>query len=336
MDSGLTADWMSQSDSVRRLRWVDRRLQNAAQIAHEPIAAVLGHHFFVVTYARGAFRSCTQSYANWGPLFVPPNQAGSSARPMPRPPCAPVLDPEIHEIPIAASRFRLWDSQGLPISVLTDAVAVSGLAPSGFSDQFVQLVLHFRERDGASGAWTDTTFIRRRPVPEKREGALEEVVVLPRRENASDWAVAVTQSAARRGILDHADPPIREGPLALSDIVVGQASQHLAWTSGDDSVVLAPLGSIDRKEAVDLFVQVRTEQQLGSATATFRAYRVDHGKRADHAAIQIVFPMTLPTGLAGVHKGLDLSHIHSGRYLLEFSVKSAGLERVQGTEILVR
>ncbi|MES1259793.1 MAG: hypothetical protein ABUL71_04295 [Gemmatimonadota bacterium] len=242
-------------------------------------------------------------------------------------------------IPLAASRYRLWSpATGNPVSLVSYAVPLSALSYVNDQGQpAARLAIAWRERDGVKGEWFDTTLARMYYPPARTpDGYLQALIVAERGSNADSWSFGIMQGETHRGIVTDSAPPLGDGPLTLSDVVVGDSTQHFAWIVLEDSVVLAPRGSVSRNIVLDLFVQLRSSLDVKDARTTVAVFKLTGSGRATEPDLQIAWQGTVAHGITPIHRGLDISRLDVGEYELVITVNGGGNETVRSRRLVVR
>ena len=327
------AEWMSLADPAARLAWLDHRIAAAAKVSRMSGVEVLYHHFDGLAPARGSLFGCTLSYAFV--LLTPGNPIdpnGTEVHPTIPVSCFPTLDPDITLIPTAIRRYRLWDERGSPVSVVTYAISnLASVASAGPAE------LDFREYRQPEHAWFDTTIAELEPAePRDSPSATRGLFLVPRLNGAADWSVTVVQGDNRRAVVADSDRPLDDGELIVSDVVLGDPTQHLAWRRSDgDSVIFAPLGTVDRRNVLEAFAQVRSSAPR-PATTTLSVFRVEHGERQPRATIAIGGHAPLGAGVSSWHERLDLSRLRPGTYDIELVVAAGADQSTGRTRVTIR
>jgi hypothetical protein len=328
--------WLALSDSSARVTWVRDRFAAMQRAAHEPVGALLRQHFYSVTYAWDTFWGCNQGFSYLVATYKPSGQkVYQRGLTDPLPPCFPTYAPDVHPIKVTAARYRLWGSASAqPVTLVAYAVAVSSMVPSDDSSGLaIHYSLDFRERDAATNHWVDSAAQMRLPASAGHQGFVQGIIALPRAEAASDWTLGVNQDITRRGILDESPAPLGRGPLELSDVVIGDPTQHLTWLLGQESIVLAPLGAVDRHSTLELFVQLRSASAEPQLRTTVRVFRLRDGKPGGKAVIQLATTGAARSGLTPIHRELDVNRLGSGVFQLQVEVANA-TARVTRTAVL--
>ncbi|HEY4320871.1 MAG TPA: hypothetical protein VGM77_06765 [Gemmatimonadales bacterium] len=336
-DSAANA-WLGMSDSVERVAWVRTRLNAMQRAASEPLGRLLEIHFYSITYAWDTFWGCSQDYAYHVAIFKPSGeQVYRRGVVAPLPPCFPTFSPDLHPVRITANRYRLWGtSSGQPLTLVAYAMAVSSMAGSNDDrGSAIRYTLDFRERDATSNRWSDSAVQPRIPIIGPRKGFVQGIIDLPRPDGASDWTLAVNQDFTQRGIIDESQASIGHGPLVLSDVVIGDSAQHLVWMLGRDSVVLAPLGAVDRHAKLELFVQLQAAAAEPRLRTTIRVFRMQDGERDPTPVIQIATTGTAHAGINPIHRELDVKRLGRGFFQLQVEAAGATARATRTTELQV-
>jgi hypothetical protein len=230
-------------------------------------------------------------------------------------------------IEVISRLHRLWDPvSGAPIALLTYAVKAGDIAITQDSAaRTARVEFDFRRWDAAGNRWQDTTFIRRFPVSGKDARRLTGFIVTPSLPSVSSWSLVATQGDTRRGrAWDLTTGPLDQGPLVLSDLVLGQDGQGIVWANHNEQVPLAPLNAVDRAQPVSLYYQIRSTEARSGMRTTVALYRVEQGVAHDTAALQVGFDQVVQPGVNEVAPTLDVSRLEKGNYRLEVRVTDSG------------
>jgi len=242
-------------------------------------------------------------------------------------------------IPLAVSRYRLWyPPTGAPVSLVSYAVPLSSLSYESDQGQpAARLAVAWRERDGVHGEWFDTTLARMYyPQARSANAYLQALIVAERGSNADSWSFGIMQGEEHRGVVADSAQPLGDGPLTLSDVVIGDSTQHFAWIVLGDSIVLAPRGLVSRNIVVDLFVQLRSTIEVKDARTSVAVFRVNGNRRAVEPDLQIAWQGVVVPGITPIHRGLDISRLDVGEYDLVITVNGGGSETVRSRRMVVR
>lgn len=232
-----------------------------------------------------------------------------------------------HPIATVASLSRVWDPRsGAQLAVVPYAVKVGDVARDEDSTGVTAMIaLTLRQWDGAQGSWQETDAIRRLRLPARLRNSshLTGYLVVPTTPTVSAWSLAATQGADRRGRAWQTDTrPLDSGPLVLSDLVLGAASQGQTWrtTSGTD-VVLGPLGAFDKDEPLALYWQVRSSVAHEDATIRVALFRVT--PREEREALALEFAARIGASLTELQRLIGIDRLDDGEYRLEVMVTGA-------------
>ncbi len=178
-----------------------------------------------------------------------------------------------HPISVAAALSRIWDPRsGVPLAVIPYAIKVGDVERSEDSTGITATIaLTLRQWDPVKASWQATDVVRRLRLPDKlrKSSHLTGYLVTPTSTGVSAWSLVAQQGDDRRGRAweDNKSAP-DAGPLRLSDLILGAASQGEQWTTTSGRAVpLAPLGTFDRKEPVSVYWQVRSTVPRGRSVS---------------------------------------------------------------------
>ena len=179
--------------------------------------------------------------------------------------------------------------------------------------------LELRQWDGALEKWRDTSFSRHFELPDtnvKRPNIVGFMAVAST-PGVSAWSLVATQPDQRRGrAYDLSTPGLGTGPLALSDLVLGAETEGLKWNLHNVEIPLAPVSVLDRKAAISLYYQIKSESARSDLRTTVSLYKLNDGEVRDSAALQVSFEQVVQRGVNEVAPTLDVSHLDKGHYQL--------------------
>lgn len=271
------------------------------------LARRLVAHFTGVSYAGGTFRAC---------LFVFPHVS-----------CWATLEPYGDaQVDVIAQVDHLWDpATGQPIDLLPYTIIGNDLATTDSAGERTALVdLAFR-RWGSAGA-SDTTMRLSLTLPPNaaRHPAFTGYLVVPTLRGLDAWSLTATQAELRHGgVYQDNKPPLDGGPLVLSDVVLGMASQGVTWTTGVRRIALAPQGVVVRAEPVQLYYQVKSDVDRSGVRTKVTLFPEGADRATAVPAMQIGFEGPIHRGLNEVERELVVSRLASGRYWFDVEVKDS-------------
>ncbi len=221
-----------------------------------------------------------------------------------------------------AHLHRLWDPvTGERVALVTYALKSSDLAIQHTDTMRTAVVdLSVRQWAAGRGTWSDTTIPKHLRLPDTtlKRTHLTGFVLLPSEPGVTSWSVVATQPAGRRGIsYDVSGDSLGSGPLALSDLVIGAASQGLVWNNHGAEITLAPLDAVNRIEPLSLYYQINSTVPRPKASTNVVLYRIQDGRVADSAALQVVLESPLPAGISETAPLVDVSRLPKGSYRLD-------------------
>jgi hypothetical protein len=228
-------------------------------------------------------------------------------------------------IEVTSRLHRLWDPiTGTPMALVTYALKASDLSIQN-NDLERTTVVDFalRRWDAGAAQWQDTTFTRRLLLPDSTGNNLHVTgfLITPSSPGVSSWSLVATQLDHRRGrAWDVTTRPLDGGPLAISDLVLGQADQGILWKNHSVDVPLAPLNAVDRRKPVSLYYQVRSTGAHAAVQTTVALLPTENGMILDSAALQVGFVQALTPGINEAAPTLDLSRLDKGTYRLEVRI----------------
>ena len=104
---------------------------------------------------------------------------------------------------------------------------------------------------------------------------------------------------------------------------------------GRDSVVFAALGTVDRRNVLEGFAQIRRGAPRAVET-TLYVFRVEHGERDPRATIDIGGQGLLSAGISSWHERLDVSRLRSGTYDIELVVVAGADHSTGRSRVTIR
>lgn len=295
-----TSFWRGVSGAPADVRAALRTSQQASALARR-----LTGHFLLLSYAGSGFRACF--------LVVDPNT-----------PCWATLDPyDDPPIDVIAQVDHLWDpATGSPIDLLPYTIIGNDLAAHDNAGQRTALVdLAFR-RWGSAGA-RDTIWHLSLALPPHapKHPAFTGYLVVPTVMGLDAWSLMATQVELRHGgVYQDEKPPLDSGPLALSDLVLGSASQGLTWEIGGRHIALAPQGVVLQNELVQLYYQVKSEVDRASVRTKVTVFPEGADRVTATPAMQIAFDTPVRSGLNEIERELSMSRLVAGKYWFEIEV----------------
>ena len=217
-----------------------------------------------------------------------------------------------------ARLHRVWDpASGAVLGVVPYAVRTQDVAER--RDTTTTFTLTVRQWDPGTGAWLEAAIPRALRLPRDRpsDGYLTGHAVVASGAGVSAWSVvaALDTVAWGRAWADRA-APLGGGALAISDVILGAASQGQRWrTTGGTEVPLAPLGAFDRNEPMTLYWQVRSAIARNELRTTVALYKTD--ARSEEPALQIAFTGRAAAGLTEELREVGIGRLEGGRYRVE-------------------
>jgi hypothetical protein len=201
------------------------------------------------------------------------------------------------------------------------------------------MAVTLRQWDPTTAEWQSTDFVRRLRLPDRlrNNSHLTGYLVTPGTAGTGAWSLVVAQGEEYRGRA-WADrvAPLGDGPLRLSDLVFGAASQGQTWTTTRGTVVpLGPLGAFDKDEPVALYWQVRSTATHDNARITIALHKV--GGRGDaRPALAISLEGRVAAGLTEWQRDLGVRQLDDGEYRIEVVVEAGGETVRRSGRLLLR
>jgi hypothetical protein len=300
------------------------------------VTGVLGHYLCDVDSRRCALSARSEMaflsrFAGVGQSDTPlPPEAIGSLREADREHLTQATTKDDHGVRAArtittlARVHRVWDpASGAVLGVVPYAVRTQDVAER--RDTATTFTLTVRQWDPGTGAWLESAIPRALRLPRDRpgDGYLTGHAVVASGAGVSAWSVVAAQDtiAWGRAWADRA-PPLGSGALAISDIILGAASQGQRWrTTGGSEVPLAPLGAFDRNVPMTLYWQVKSATARDELRTTVALYRTD--SKSDEPALQIAFTARVAAGLTEELREVDITRLEGGRYRVEVVLTEA-------------
>lgn len=223
---------------------------------------------------------------------------------------------------------RLWDPLSTaPISLVTYALPVKDLSIQENAGKRTTVVdLELRQWDPDANRSRDTIFSRHFNVPDTsvKRANLVGFVVVASTPSVSAWSLVATQPDQRRGrAYDVSTVGLQDGPLVLSDLVLGAEAQGLIWNLHNVEIPLAPTSVLDRKATMALYYQIRSAASRSDLRTTVALFKVEHGVARDTAALQVAYDQAVNAGVNEVAPTIDVSRLDTGQYRLEVRLTDA-------------
>ncbi|MEO8480383.1 MAG: hypothetical protein ABI542_12225, partial [Gemmatimonadota bacterium] len=232
-----------------------------------------------------------------------------------------------HHIATVATLSRVWDPRsGVTLAVVPYALRLGDVAfdPDSIS---ATIDLAVRQWNPITTAWQSTEISQRIHLPVSRDddSRLTGFLVVPSTDGVSAWSLVAGQGSDRLG-RSFADrvPPLSTGPLAISDVVLGAASQGESWqTTGGRTIPLGPLGAYDRSQKVAVYWQTDSERARVSVRTTIRLLRTDR-KGALSVALEVATEGELAKGITEFQRDVGVAQLDGGSYRLEVELTDLG------------
>jgi hypothetical protein len=223
------------------------------------------------------------------------------------------------------ARFhRLWDpNTGHPVALVTYAIRTSDLKSDILGDRSVaEALLSVRQWDPTAAERRDTTlrrsgFLSDSTAPRDWIGYL----VIPSLPGVAAWSLTVSQSDQRLGrAFEDPGSPLSTGAIALSDLVIGAASESLRWTTPKGEVALAPFNSVNRSDTMQIYYQVRSNVSA-QVHIVVAVYQSKNPRRSTAAALQLSYLSSIRPGIAEAASTFDVSRLSKGEYRIELRIE---------------
>lgn len=243
-----------------------------------------------------------------------------------------------HQVATVAQFARVWDPRTLqPLAVVPYAFRLEDLERSG--DSAVAIHLDIRQWSAARGEWMETAFDRHLRIRGRHDddARLTGFSVVRSAPDVSAWALHASQGADRGGrAWDDRIVALDGGPLRLSDLILGAASQGETWaTTGGAVVPLGPLGAFDKDEPVALYWQVRSAATHENARITIALHKI--GARGDaRSALEMTLDGRVAAGLTEWQRDIGARQLDRGEYRIEVIVEAGGVTARRSGRLLLK
>lgn len=225
-------------------------------------------------------------------------------------------------ISLVSRLSRLWDPiSGASFALVTYALPVKDLLIQGSASKRTTLVdMELRQWDPVADRWRDTSFSHHFVVPDTnaKRPSLVGFFTVPSTPSVTAWSLVTTQPDERHGrAYDVSTPGLPNGPVVLSDLVLGAEVQGLIWSLHNVEIPLAPVNAVDRTTVVSLYYQIKSDEPRSGLRTTVALYKVEDGVAKDSAALQVSYDQGVRSGINEVAPTLDVSRLDNGTYALE-------------------
>ncbi len=229
----------------------------------------------------------------------------------------PILIPVYHPR-LQAEAARLWSPEtGEPALLISYAASVDHLPISG---RTVPIKLQFSVQPIPKGFSLEPRSLSISKQRDRESGYL----VVPTRDRDVNWKVKLDAPGGGR------DPEISgesrrlgvDRGLAVSDVVIGAASQGVDVPWGGDMVTLAPVGLMERTTAFELFYQVRSDMRHDSVRTMLTFSRILGDEVLDEQVITIATMGPVDSGITALHRTVKAAQFNGSRYRLDLRLET--------------
>ena len=174
---------------------------------------------------------------------------------------------------------------------------------------------------------TTRTFLAKEELKgEQHLTGLVELAVPPGNYQIRTMITAPGIDAATGAGRDSVEIPASPKDLIISDLILGREQSGLAWPYSGAKVPLNPLNAYPRGADADLFYEVGG-LQAGTGYQVTMAVRKGDENPESKPAVQSGFEFTATAPYQQVTRGLGLTNLKPGGYMLQVTVKETGSER---------
>lgn len=268
--------------------------------------------------------------------------------------------------PEAWQRLRTADDSAIAVASTTDDNAPRGLAPLATNGEFYRLLdpggsavqgllvyrlrLHdlvthaasgglpeasfqvtVRQLNTATDAITDTSFRRHvfiDPVT-PHDAWLNGLLILPSMAHATAWSVVADQDGRRGRVAQDGLSPLADGPLQLSDLILGSDASRFTATIGTSSVFLPPANGFGRHDNGHLYYQVRSATPHQHLQVTLAFLHTDRSAHDSVPALEIRSFTSVHAGFNVIDQGVSFAQLGAGPYRLRLTLSDEQGLRVE-------
>jgi tetratricopeptide (TPR) repeat protein len=174
---------------------------------------------------------------------------------------------------------------------------------------------------------TTRTFLAREALKgEQHLTGIIEMAVPPGNYQVRGLVTAPGVDAATGAGQDSVDIPASPRELMISDLILGRPESGLSWSYAGQKVPLNPLNAYPKGGDADLFYEVGGLNPGTSYQVTTSVRKADDDARAK-PAVQSGFELAATAGYQQVNRGLGLSNLKPGAYVLQVTVTEVGSDR---------
>lgn len=243
-----------------------------------------------------------------------------------------IVAPQVYRTRVIAAARHVWDpATGAPKQLVTWSVAVDG-----FWRRNDSLPLAIRYRFEPRGGRREE--VEHREIATSKQRHVAGVHLAPAAAGEARWSVRVrvpspSEGSEMRGSL----APAVTDSFAISDVIVGDATQQLTIRLGHDDVILAPRQAIARDTPLAVYFQVRAPKAADEARLTYRFRRMVGGAAVPEEEWRVTMVAPLQAGITPVEQTLGAERLTGDHYLLEVRVETpGGLVAERTTELHLR
>jgi len=191
----------------------------------------------------------------------------------------------------------------------------------------VRLIAMDREHGIIRQMDTTRTFLAREELKgDQHLTGIVEMAVPPGNYQIRSLVTAPGVDAATGAGQDSVDIPAAPRALMVSDLILGRSESGLTWTYSGEKIPLNPLNAYSRGGDANLFYEIGGLNPGTAYQITMAVKKADDDAKAK-PAVQSGFELTATAGYQQVTRGLGLSNLKPGAYMLLVTVKEAGSDR---------
>lgn len=230
----------------------------------------------------------------------------------------PILIPVYHPR-LQAEATRLWSPEtGEPALLISYAASVDHLPISG---RAVPIKLKFSVQPIPKGFTLEPRSLSVSKQRDRESGFL----VVPIKDRDVNWKVRLDTPGGGRGpeISGESRRLDDDRGLAVSDVVIGAASQGVEVPWGADMVTLAPVGLMERTAEFEVFYQVRSDMRRDSVRTLLTFSRVLGDEVLDEQVITIAAQGPIDSGITAVHRTIKAAQFNGSKYRLDLRLETS-------------
>lgn len=187
---------------------------------------------------------------------------------------------------------------------------------------------------------SDTSFTVRVPVPNVLPSPyyIAGAAWIPAARDDYTWSMVASQSRWLTALSDDGIAALPDSGDALSDLVIGDPSQHVTCIVGRDTVALAPLNVVNAGQPADLYFQFRNAGADRDAETHIVLARVNGGVVDSIPALSMTLPLRAVHGINAVQEEMRVTQLgrHDFRLGVAVTAKNGTVLAARSGLLLIR